>query len=150
MQRSSIVSRLRSLGLFIGAILFIVMVFRTGQTISHQLALKGRPNFLWLATGGSPSYGTLIASNDNATPLQPQSVSPATATATLPANVPDASNVAANQPVAMTPVAKNSAGDADTGPNKSNPVKALKQDTEALDDTAKGATANVRNGLLKQ
>lgn len=46
MQRNQIITYVRTFGLMVGALLFVFVVFRSGQSASREVAVKGKP-FLW-------------------------------------------------------------------------------------------------------
>lgn len=55
MQNKQFTTYLRTVGLLIGATLFIVMIIRSSQGASSEVAVKGKPS-LWLST--HVMYGT--------------------------------------------------------------------------------------------
>jgi hypothetical protein len=61
MQRDQIASYLRTAGLLVGAALFILMIFRSGQNANNQAAVRGKPNLLLGAQQSKQSgeYGAL-------------------------------------------------------------------------------------------
>ncbi len=61
MQRNQIITNVRTIGLVVGALLFVFLVFRSGQSATNEAAVKGKP-FLWHNSGQLNAAGTYAAS----------------------------------------------------------------------------------------
>ena len=62
MQREQFTNYVRTIGLFIGAALFIIMIFRSSQNASSKVAVQGKPN-LWLTGQVFDSAGKYAATD---------------------------------------------------------------------------------------
>lgn len=85
MQRNQIISYARTIGLVVGALLFVLLVFRSGQSTTSEAAVKGKP-FLWSGAHKQGTAGAYTAFNtpdiSPAAAVQPASTSTDTPAAT--------------------------------------------------------------------
>lgn len=129
MQQNPITTYLRVAGLGIGAILFILMIYRSSQMANNPIYVKGKPFLLGQAqTAGAP-YGPLASNGSLQTLATAQSVPPPAS------NQPETAPPA---PVATPEVASA------TPSGKTPPGQATKAAAEPVPDTAAAGTKGIR------